>query len=342
MLPILREYASRSCLVIALLLAACAPPALELPQPEPTKLKVVVLPYLSYGPLFIAEEEGYYAEQGLEIEFVKMARSTEAIPALAQGDLDVLGAIVSVGLLNAMAKGGDIRFVADVAHINPTGCTYMAVMARRALVEAGQLDSPAGLQGYQTSVQPSSISSYLVEKLLNTVGMTLDDVDTVDVMDPVELEAFETGALDAAAASEPWVTRMLQAGHAVDWVPAQQVIPGFQLTVIAYGPTLIDENPDAGKRFMTAYLKAVRQLNEGKTERNLDLLAEFTGLDREVLEQTCWPSTHPDGQINVQSVVDFQSWALENGYLDNPVTEEQLWDPSFIDYANEVLGAPSQ
>ena len=89
-------------------------------------------------------------------------------------------------------------------------------------------------------------------------------------------------------------------------------------------------------------LKAVRQFNEGKTERNLELLAEFTGLDRELLEQACWPSLRDDGQINVQSILDFQAWAVEKGYLDSPVTEEQFWDPSFVEYASEVLGTPSQ
>ena len=49
-----------------------------------------------------------------------------------------------------------------------------------------------------------------------------------------------------------------------------------------------------------------------------------------------------DGQINLQSVLDFQAWAVEKGYVESPVAEEQLWDPSFVEYANEVLGEPSQ
>lgn len=327
-------------LALILLLQACAPAVIE--QPEPITLKVVLLPYLTFAPLFIAEEEGYFAEQRLQIEFVKMERSSQAIPALAQGELDVVGGTTSFSILNAIARGAEIRFVADKGYVAPTSCAYNGLMARRALVEAGELDSPAQLQSRRIAVNPASYSGYYAAKLLNTVNLTLEDVEVMDISNPVKLEAFEKGTIDVAYASEPWVTRVLEAGHAVLWMPAGQVSPDFQLGFILYGPTLLEENLDAGRRFIVAYLKAVRQYNQGKTERNLEILAEYTGLDEELLKQTCWPSLRDDGQINVQSVLDFQAWAVEKGYLDTVVREEQFWDSSFVEYADEVLGASSQ
>lgn len=88
---------------------------------------------------------------------------------------------------------------------------------------------------------------------------------------------------------------------------------------------------------MVAYLKAVRQYNQGKTERNLEILAKHTELDRELLKRACWPSMHNDGRINVRGVLDFQAWAVGKGFLDSPVKEEQFWDPRFVKYANQVL-----
>lgn len=88
---------------------------------------------------------------------------------------------------------------------------------------------------------------------------------------------------------------------------------------------------------MVAYLKAVRQYNRGKIERNIEILAKHTGLDRELLKKCCWPAFHDKGQINIESIVDFQSWALKKGFLDKGVSPDQFWDPSFIEYANKVL-----
>ena len=124
-------------------------------------------------------------------------------------------------------------------------------------------------------------------------------------------------------------------------MPIKKVVPNLQQAFIAYGPTLLDEGPDAGKRFMAAYLKGVRQYNQGKTERNLDILAKHTGLDEELLMQICWPSFRSDGRIGVQGVLEFQAWAVEKRFLDSVVTEDEFWDPSFLEWANQVLRTPA-
>jgi NitT/TauT family transport system substrate-binding protein len=82
----------------------------------------------------------------------------------------------------------------------------------------------------------------------------------------------------------------------------------------------------------------VRQYNQGKTDRNLEIVAKHTELDLDLLREACWPSIHNNGMINVQSVIDFQDWGLEQNLLDGLVSEEQFWDSSFAQYANKVLG----
>jgi NitT/TauT family transport system substrate-binding protein len=337
-----RGYALHVCLLLILLLAACAPAEVAEPQLEPVTLRAVSLPYLTFSPLFIAQEEGYFAEQGLSVEFVKLSGSEEAIPALAQGQLDVGGGTVSTALLNAIAQGTNIKVVADQGYLATDGCTFSGYLARQDLVEEGQLERPSQLRDRPIVVQQmASMDGYRMEKLLEKGDLTLSDIEPVRMASSAQLEAFEKGTIDLAGTAEPWVTRLVSTGHAALWIPAQQVIPDFQIAFIVFGPSILEENPDAGRRFMVAYLKAIQQYNEGKTERNLELLTRHTGLDREFLMHACWPPYHEDGQINVQSVLDFQTWAVEKEYLDSPVTEKQFWDSSFVEYANEELGAPS-
>jgi NitT/TauT family transport system substrate-binding protein len=115
------------------------------------------------------------------------------------------------------------------------------------------------------------------------------------------------------------------------------VIPDTHYALVRFGPNLLEKNPEAGKRFMVAYLKAVRQYNQGKTARNLDILAKHTKLDKDLLNTACWAQLRNDGHINVQSLIDFQDWALQRGLLDKKIPEDRLNDPSFLKYANEVL-----
>ena len=73
-------------------------------MPEAVTLRVVTLPRISYGPFYIAQDEGSFAEEALGIESVEMKRSSEAIPALVQGELDLVGGALSAGLLNTSAR----------------------------------------------------------------------------------------------------------------------------------------------------------------------------------------------------------------------------------------------
>jgi NitT/TauT family transport system substrate-binding protein len=209
---------------------------------------------------------------------------------------------------------------------------------RRGLIEAGKLESAAQLQGKRFAIKSASTTEYYTEKLLDRMGLTLNQIEVVDVPDDLLPEALSRGTVDIAYATEPLLTRILRSGNAAVLMPVQQIAPGFENTLfVMYGPNLLDKNPDAGRRFMVAYLKAVRQYDQGKTERNLEILVKHTGFDRELLQQACWPPFHLDGGVNMQSVLEYQDWGLKKGMVDSAVTEEQLWDPSYVEYANRVL-----
>ena len=89
---------------------------------------------------------------------------------------------------------------------------------------------------------------------------------------------------------------------------------------------------------MIAYLQSVAQYNEGKTDRNLEILLNHIEMDPNLLENICWPTLRDDGTVNMESVLDFQDWAVANGVMDAPLTAEQIYDPSFVEAANAALG----
>jgi NitT/TauT family transport system substrate-binding protein len=330
-------------LTLVTLLQACTPsaPLPELQSPEPRILKVGTKPYLSYAPFFVAQEEGFFSEQGLEVQFVELEpRAT--LPALMEGDVDVTAGLVSAGILNAIARGGRVRMVADKGYVDPTACAFFALVGRQALVEAGEAFAPQHFAGKRLDVLSGSWHNYYLSELLLTIDVSIDDLALTDLPSAAEGEAMNRGALDFAVSGEPWLTRMLQAGHSSVLMPIQQVMPNAQYSVVLFGPNLLDVDSSAGRKFIIAYLKGVRQLSLGKTERNIEVLAEQTGLDPAFLQEACWPSIRLDGSIDSESVFDFQTWAVQQGYLDSLVSEDQFWNPSFVEYASEVLGAPSE
>jgi NitT/TauT family transport system substrate-binding protein len=346
------------CIVLVLLfLPACTsptssqlPPTPEAAQteepvasPEPTqdqetvKLKVVTQPYITFVPFYMALQEGYFAEQGLDVELVTLTSNQEILPALSSGQVDVSSGLVSSGLLNAIGRGGNFKIVADKGYIDPDQCANYAMIARQDLVEAGVFQSEEDLRGHTIDTVPATWLEYYLGRLLEAGGLTLEDIDTTDMPPPAEKEAFEQKTLELTILSEPWVTRHMKAGHSPVLTPASELLPDSEAAVIMYGPTMLDEDTDIGERFMVAYLKGVRQYDEGKTPRNMELVAEYTQLDPELLAEMCWPALRRSGELNVQSILDFQEWAIDAGYLDEAVLPESFWDGSFVTNANSIL-----
>jgi NitT/TauT family transport system substrate-binding protein len=303
----------------------------------PDRLRVVVLPFLSFAPYFIAIEEGLFERQGIELEIITLERGAEALPALIQGQIDVLGASVSVAMLRAMAQGAPLRVVADKGLIAFHDCVGSGYAVRRTLIDSGAVAAVADLAGRSVAMEPAEFTEYSVDLLLNTAGLSTADVRMVDVPFPAMSEAFAAGSLDLTPVGEPWLTRLAESGTAIIWRPTTDILPGFQFAVILFGPTLLEQNPDLGRRFMAAYLEAVRLHNQGKSARNLEILAEHTGLEPELLERMCWYTFNEDGSINLESVLDFQAWAVARGYLDRPAEPGQIWEPRFAEQAVQTL-----
>lgn len=328
-----------SIVLLLIFLPACTGAKPVQPTLEPMKIKVLSMPYITFAPFFISQVEGYFAEQGLEVEFVTFDGLSTAIPALAQGEIDVVSGHIRSSIFSAIAGDAKVMIVADKGHVNPTGCADTAILARKALLDAGGLKTPDGLAGLKVSVDQTNYEGYLMDKILGSANLTMEDVTLVeDIPSPNQSDALGSGAVDVLFSAEPWLTRNLQSGKTAVWISPKEVIPDFQYGVVLYGPNLITKNPDAGDRFMFAYLKGVRQYNQGKTDRNIEIISKYTELDAKILTDACWPSIRSDGNINVESVVDFQNWAVGRGYLKKLVPSDQFWDPQFVDFAVKELG----
>jgi NitT/TauT family transport system substrate-binding protein len=329
-------------LLLAGVATACAParPAQTTTPAQPlTTVRIVNLPFIAFAPFYLATDEGYFQQQGIDPELVNMATQPDTLPALLSGQVDVVSGQLSAGMFNLIARGGDARLVADKGYVDPNSCDNLALIARKALVPPGVTPTGDFLRGKVISVVPGSWNEYLADKLLANVGLTTSDfADNVQLPSTSDLGALDSGHIDLLMQNEPWVTMLGDAGHTPILKQAHEVVPNAESAVMMYGPKLMGANADLGKRFMVAYLQGVRQYNQGKTDSNVSIIAKYTQLKPDLLQRMCWPTIQADGSINVDSVLDFQTWAVNKGVVQSPVTVNQLIDTSYATAANQQLG----
>jgi NitT/TauT family transport system substrate-binding protein len=321
---------------LAFVLAACGGVP-ESTSADADRVTAVVLPFLAMMPFHIAAEEGYFAEQNLDVEFLLLTRNQDFTAALALGQVDVTAGLLTINEIALAATGARNRMVAALGESPTEGCAFGAMIARRDHAESGALDDPEQLRQMAMDTDVTLPFAYLLDKLLRDHELTIDDVKLVNIPPPAALEALRVGAIDLTMDSEPFITMHLEGGEAAVWKRYGDIEPGFPGSVLMYGPNLLDERPDVGRRFAVAMLKAIRQFRLGKTPRNLDIVERASGLTRRQVETACWPVLSKHGIIDPNAYRGYQEWAVERGLVDRVVTDEELFDDSFIRHANEVL-----
>lgn len=349
--PMARASSSRiaACTIALVLLAAVslfAPPrshAVERLEDGTVRIRAVRLNYLSYAPLLLAESQGHFAEQGVEIEWVPIRRAAEGLLPLSQGKIDVLPNIVYPGLFNLIARGAGIRIVADKGHVSAdtSACSYMSYVARTEIVRSGRLETAADIRGLRFATSRTRAGYYEASRLLELAGLKPDDIVFANVPQNVLLQALESGSVDVTLLGEPHLSKAAADGYVVEWMPLREIVPDHQHSYLLFGPTLLEDDRAAGEAFMRAYRNALVRYNEGATPENIAAVAEATTLEPSFVAGLCWAPVRTSGRINTEDLVQYQEWARGEGLLDEVVSPARFWDGSFLDHADSVLAGGS-
>jgi ABC-type nitrate/sulfonate/bicarbonate transport system substrate-binding protein len=146
-------------------------------------------PSLSYLPAKLADMLGYYAEEGLEPEFVQV-RGTSVLPALLSGELDFTTLLSAIGA--HAAQGGPSKIV-----------QFHSVKLQHVLSVRPEITDVAQLAGKRIGVESlGTLTAFESRKLVDHYGLA--DVAIVAVGGDLErIAAMETNAVDASTSAVP-------------------------------------------------------------------------------------------------------------------------------------------
>ena len=332
--------------------AAQPPAAAQVQPPAPTAAPAPV--QLKYGTqrpvtdaaIFIADAKGYFKEAGVEMDFVDFGSATEMLPALATGQLDMGGTTPVAAVVNAIARGVDVKTVAERG-ANVLGFGYTALMLRKDLIDSGRVKDYPDLRGLQFGVgAPLKAAGGSTELLavLEKGGLEWDDVNATALSFPDMDAALANGALDAIIVAEPWASHEVAAGYGVRWKGMDEVYPNHMLAGLAYSPVMTRDRPDVARNWMVAYVRGVRwyldAVTKGQGKDELySIIAQYSTMkDRAVLERMTLHGVKPDPYVDRASVVRDLAAYRRWGTVTEQVDIEQLIDDQWVRYAVEKLG----
>lgn len=286
-----------------LLLSACSPSA---PQ-ETVTLKIAVLPIIDTLPMYVAQQEGLFAGQNVNVEFVPVASAPERDQLLAAGQADgTINETLAVMLFNRET----IQMQAVRYALRPApGYGHFFILA------SGQsgITSVDGLKGVEIGVSQGTVIEYVTERLLQAEGFTADEIKTIAVPKiPDRMSLLASGELQAGVMPDPLASLVVAQGGVI--VEDDSNHPEYGFSVISFRKAVIDENPEAVRGFLAAIEEATSLLNADPAKYR-NLLSEQNLVPPPLLETYQTPPFPSAGVPTLEEWNDALDWLKEKGIL---------------------------
>jgi NitT/TauT family transport system substrate-binding protein len=321
--------------LLALVASACAAQAQE------TTIRIGLVKSISNAANLWAVEKGYFREVGIKLVPEDLDTSANVLALLAQNQLQIIEGGISAGYFNGIEKNLPIAIVMDRVS-SPLGHNLMLRPDLK-----GQITRLSQLKGKTIgSNGMGSVSTYEVGKMLETEGVTINDVDVKVLPFPQMPVAFRNKAIDAGIVIPPFVSTFLENNVAVGFKEPDDLVKPHPLTIAVsmINTDFAKSNEQAIRNYYRAYLRGVRDYcnaYHGGRDRAamIDLLIK-TGTENrpELLHKYPWPARDPNGRINTASMLDMQDWYVKAKMSTTHLPAERLVNTSYIEDAVKAAG----
>ncbi|MEU2669005.1 ABC transporter substrate-binding protein [Streptomyces sp. NPDC007164] len=262
------------------------------------------------APLQVAVAKGEFAKEGLDVE-LKVLPTPDALPLLAKGDVDAQWAAPEAAVMNGINGGFDIKWVAG--NFSPDPASKSGLWVRLKDGESADHVEMAGRK-LGTMIGKGSVIAYPMGTSLKRHGGGLDRISFQQLGSADVLTALRNGGVDSAWLLDP-IWRRVDGDRKYAFLGGQPV--GEPLGGLLFGPTLLNEDPDAGVAFLRAYIRTVNTYFTGDYKSDPGFVTELAKLmktDEATLRST--PSMRMDWEIR-KGTTD----RLQEAYADSGVSE---------------------
>ena len=254
---------------------------------EKTNIVVDAFPAIDSAGLFIAQMDGLFKQQGLNVTINLAQNSQEAITGQLAGKYDITSADYVTYVDNVLVKKAPLRIIAESSFLQPNVLTLM--------VKAGSgVRSITQLRHQVISVNaPKDIGTLLIDSLLTENGIPLSAVKfSNDVAFPAVGQDLASGKVDAAFAPEPFVSLNEIQGGAQELADLDQgTTTNFPVQGVAVTQGWTRENPNTLAAFERAYAQGqqLADTNRAAVEAALEKFLKLPPLAASLISLPSFP-----------------------------------------------------
>ena len=228
-------------------------------------LRIFYFVWVGYGPLFVAQEKGFFAKEGVEVELINNEDYAAAFGGLFSGQVDA----VAGALLDApeFFQPDEEPVVCVLAFSDSQGSD--------GLLAAKDIRSVADLKGKSVAFLHSGVPLFYLHVLLKEAGLSETDIEVVDLIPEDATQAFLLQEVDAAVTQDPFLTQAKNAEHGHILTDSSER-PGLIVDCLLTRADIFDDRKKEFQALARAWDAAVRYVEAHPDEAN-EIMGRYLG-----------------------------------------------------------------
>ncbi|MGD1867100.1 MAG: ABC transporter substrate-binding protein [Phormidesmis sp.] len=256
----------------AILLKSCQPSGDAGGGADNLAMSMGTAPWVGQLPLYIAQEKGFFAEEGLDFDLSIFGASGDYISAFASNNVDSVAPVSAEAIL-MKSQGKDFKIV--LVQDNSVGGD--GILARDTIA------SIEDFKGKEVAVDTTGVSYFFLLQVLKEAGLTKDDVTIVNADPASAATAFESGNVDIAVSYAPYLPATARAVDDGRVIYDSSKMPTAIIDLYLVDTAFIEENPAAVQAFVNAIFKGTQFMLDNPEEA-LEIGAKELEVTTEELE----------------------------------------------------------
>jgi len=298
-------------------------------------ITVGVVPWIGYAPLYVAEAKGFF--DGITVESKTFSSNGDNLASFASGNLTAQAA-TNPEVVAQAARNIDYRIVmmAD-SSLGGDG-----ILARSSIADI------ADFKGQKVGVEIGSTSYYFLLQVLKENGLTIDDIEAVNITADASAAAYQAGTIDIAVTYQPFLASANEAQPDGRTIIDTAALPTAILDVYLFQADFVENNPEKVQAFVNGILQA-RAFIESSGEEAAEIIgdklevdpsevaAQLGDVDLTSLEDNQKILTGEGAsQSLAENLVTLSDFLVAQDEIEAPLAIEEvekLIDPSFVQAA---------
>jgi NitT/TauT family transport system substrate-binding protein len=279
-------------------------------------ITIGLMPDVDSIPFIIAQEKGFFKEEGLNVNLKSFKSAVDRDSALQSGNLD--GAISDM-LAEAFYKEGGF----DTVITSLSSGSYKLIINKE--VTAATVKE---LQGKDVAISKNTIIEYVTDRIMINSGLTPADINKVVIPQiPARLEMLQNGKIAAATLPEPMASVAIKNGcKLLNSSDQLGINPG----VLVFTGKAVKERAQEIAAMYRAYNKAIAYLAQEPMENYIDLLIEKGGFPAGVKGSLVLPKYQKLSAPKEQDIADCITWLRERQLIKNNYAYKDLVSDQFV------------